>query len=414
MNTDAPERTRVLVVDDDDDNRHIVTRYLELSGHDVLAVSNGLDALAQLGQLRISLVVLDMHMPGMDGLEVCRRIRARAEWRKIPIIFLTAAPVDDALEQAALEAGGDEYLHRPVSRRTLTLRVRNLLRLADAERDRQILVQVAQSEKLAAIGQVAAGVAHEINNPLAFVLSNLGTLRDYVGSLTQALEAWQRSAEEGRAIERRLGIAEVLTDVQPIIDETLEGGERMRSIVRELKSFMRGQDDAPERVNLAEVARSTLVLTERDLSLRAELVRSLDDAWVEHAPRQRLHQVVLNLLINARQALETRQLAEGERHRIEVTTRNEGDCAVLSVSDSGGGISDEVRERLFEPFFTTKPVGVGVGLGLPLCAMVVDQVGGTIEVDSRVGEGARFTLRIPHELPIPSSKAVTENARGVG
>ncbi|MGV3624903.1 MAG: sensor histidine kinase [Archangium sp.] len=409
---------RVLVVDDTRDNRELMTRFLEHDGYEVLTAANGADALAILRETSISLVLLDVHMPGMDGLEVCGRIRRDPRCRKIPVVLITADDVNSGGELAGLEVGADEYLHRPISRQVLAARVRNLLRLADAEREEQMLAQVAQSEKLAGIGQVAAGVAHEINNPLAFVLSNLETLRGYFEDFGTVLAAWKRSPEEGAKAEAAVGFETVQSDLAPLLEETIEGGERMRSIVRELKTFMRGQDDEVESVDLSEVVRSTLVLTERDLSQKAVLVRDLGSAWIEGAPRQRLHQVVLNLIVNAKQAIESRPLAPGSQHCVEVTTRSENGMAILTVADSGAGIPEDIRQRIFEPFFTTKPVGVGVGLGLSLCAMVMEQLGGTVQVDSRVGEGTRFTLRIPMVRPVASSSssiisaAVTEALAG--
>ncbi|PZR04267.1 MAG: hypothetical protein DI536_34555 [Archangium gephyra] len=401
---------RVLVVDDTDDNRKLMARFLEHDGYEVLTASNGADALGILRETAISLVLLDVHMPDMDGIEVCRRIRRDPRCRKIPVVLITADSPNAGGELAGLEVGADEYLHRPVSRPVLAARVRNLLRLADAEREEQMLAQVAQSEKLAGIGQVAAGVAHEINNPLSFVLSNLETLRGYFEDMQTVLAAWKQSPEAGARAEQAVGFATVEKDLAPLLEETIGGGERMRSIVRELKSFMRGQGDECESLDLSEVVRSTLVLTERELMQKAVIDRDLAPAWVEGAPRQRLHQVVLNLIVNAKQAMEARPLEPGHQHRLEVTTRTEDGMAILSVADTGAGVPEDIRQRIFEPFFTTKPVGVGVGLGLSLCAMVMEQLGGTVQLDSRVGEGTRFTLRIPMVRPPVSSSSIISPA----
>jgi two-component system, NtrC family, sensor kinase len=279
-------------------------------------------------------------------------------------------------------------VHRPA----LVARVRNLLRLANAERDRQLMAQLAQAEKLAAIGQIAAGVAHEINNPLAFILSNLATLTTYVGDVTQVLDAYRSSKEKGLAVERELDFGQTLEDVGSLIRETSEGGQRVRAIVQGLKSFSRTDDGGAEPVDLSDVAASTLLLTEREICSRATLSKELSSAPVELAPRNKLEQVVLNLLVNALQALNGKDLRDC---RIRIATGQDETEAWLSVSDSGCGMAPAVLARVFEPFFTTKPVGEGTGMGLSFSDNVIRKLGGRIEVESEIGRGSTFTVRLP-------------------
>jgi signal transduction histidine kinase len=401
---DAPTRKKcVLVVDDDAMNLKVLKGFLTLDGYQVLLAESGEEGLQHLARAPVDLVVLDVRMPLMDGYEVCRRIRADPARSRMPVIFLTADQADEKRELLGLDAGGDEYLHKPISRRVLAARVKNLLRLADAEREQVLLQQMAHSEKLAAIGQVAAGVAHEVNNPLSFVLSNLDSLRAYFEDVKAVIRAWRESPEAGLAMEKRVGLQQVIDDITPLLDETMHGGRRVRAIVQELKSFSR-HDEAPmEPVDLAEVARSTLLLTEREVSGRARLEKALGPAAIARAPRQKLHQVALNLVVNAMQAVEARPLPPGERHCIALVTRTVGDWAVLEVSDTGVGIAEANLKRVFEPFFTTKPVGVGTGLGLSVCALVAERAGGTIEVTSSPGKGSTFTVRIPRAgVPEPA------------
>jgi two-component system NtrC family sensor kinase len=392
---DGGQKKCVLVVDDDPMNLKVMKGFLTLDGYDAVVAESGSEALERLTGGDVDLVVLDVRMPEMDGYEVCRRIRAKAAHARMPIIFLTADQADEKRELLGLDAGGDEYLHKPISRRVLNARVRNLLRLADAERERHLLQQIAHSEKLAAIGQVAAGVAHEVNNPLSFMLSNLESLRSYFADLRQVLDAWHESPEAGRALEAKLDVAGILADIAPLLDETAHGGRRVRAIVQELKSFSRQDEAALESVDLADVARSTLLLTEREVTARAQLVRQLEPALVALAPRQKLHQVALNLVVNAIQAVEARPLEPGQRHTITLATRTVGDEVLLEVSDTGCGIPENLRTRIFEPFFTTKPVGIGTGLGLSVCALVAERTGGTIDLRSTVGLGSTFTVRLP-------------------
>ncbi len=392
-----PSRHVVLAVDDDLNNLKLVSASLTLEGYEVVCASSGEEGLEVLEARQIDLLLLDVRMPGLDGIEVCQRIRAQPRFARMPVIFLTADHADAEHMMTGLDAGGDEYLHKPISRRMLSARVRNLLRLASADRERHLLLQIAQSEKLAAVGQIAAGVAHEVNNPLSFVLSNLESLRGYVGDLMQVVKAYRVSAERGGALDRALDVDAMMQDLQPLIDETVHGGSRVRAIVQELKTFSRQDGDTFEPVDLCEIARTTLVLTERELSLKAALEKDLKPARIAMAPRQRLHQVMPNLLVNALHAVEARQPVPGSRNLIKVSTRLEGPHAVLEVKDTGCGISESVRARIFEPFFTTKPIGVGTGLGLSVCAMVVERLGGTISVESQVGQGTTFTVRVPVE-----------------
>ncbi len=392
---ESTRRARILAVDDDPDNLKVLSTYLSLEGYEVATAGDGLVALARIEAGDIDLAILDVHMPGADGLEVCRRLRNQPRFERLPIIFLTADRADEMKETIGLEAGGDEYLHKPIARRVLALRVRNLLRLANADREQRLMAQVAHAEKLAGIGQVAAGVAHEINNPLSFILSNLSSLRHYFQDVSEVLAAWRRSPAEGLAKEAELKLESTLADVGPLIDETAQGGERVRRIVQELKTFSRTDDESLEYVDLADVVRSTLLLTERELSSRAKVVKALEPAPIHAAQRQKLHQVVLNLVVNAMQAVEARPLTGEARHSITLATRTEGPNAVLAISDTGAGIPEALQRQIFEPFFTTKPVGVGTGLGLAVCSMVAHRLGGSISVASAVGEGSTFTLSIP-------------------
>jgi signal transduction histidine kinase len=328
------------------------------------------------------------------AFEICREIRADSRHARLPIL-VAAADCSPALELEASQIGIDGRLALPLQPPELVARVRNLLRLADADRDERLFQQLSHNDRLVTLGQLAASVAHEINNPLAFILSNVNSLKSYWDDARRIFYAYHDSWEAGMAAERELKFAQSLIDAASLMQETAEGGRQVRELVQELKTLTGPDGGLLESVDLAEIAASTLVLTERELSCRARVVKALAPARIMRANRGKLHQVVLNLLVNAGQALDGN---EPEQNEIRVVTDIEGGDAVLSVTDTGCGIPLEHQERIFDLFYTTKPSGVGTGIGLSVCAMVVKRLGGKIVVRSAAGEGSTFTVRVPVEV----------------
>jgi two-component system, cell cycle sensor histidine kinase and response regulator CckA len=255
----------------------------------------------------------------------------------------------------------------------------------DISADLALQRQLARSERLASVGLLAAGIAHEINNPLAYVLANL----DFVLRHDHALEGESREA----------------------LKEAREGAERVRRIVHDLKTFARHDDERDAPVDVREVLASALGIAQNEIRHRAQL--TLDIHSVPHvvANEARLGQVLLNLLMNAAQAIDEGRAASNAVH-IEVRETDDGDGVLVSIRDSGVGIPEEDLARIFDPFYTTKPVGVGTGLGLSICHNLIVDMGGRIDVESRVGRGSTFTVVLPvSEEAAVGSKSGAESAR---
>lgn len=257
--------------------------------------------------------------------------------------------------------------------------------------------KIVQQEKMASIGQLAAGVAHEINNPMGFISSNLGTMRKYLGRLAEHVAYVSNAIDSLPDDEYRQGIREqrktlkidyLIEDGRELIDESLEGAERVRSIVQNLKSFSRVDESECKPVDINDCLESTIKIVWNEVKYKATLVRDLETLPLIRCYPQQLNQVFMNLLVNASQAIET----QGE---IRVRTWHEGDSVYASVSDTGCGIPEEVLNRIFEPFFTTKDVGKGTGLGLSITYDIIKKHKGDIFVESRPGEGTTFTIRLP-------------------
>lgn len=256
--------------------------------------------------------------------------------------------------------------------------------------------QLLQSEKLASIGQLAAGVAHEINNPVGFVNANLNTLQRYVGDLLKALSAYERREDELTSasqiaigeLKRGIDIDYLRDDIDALLTESVEGLQRVKRIVQGLRDFSHVEETEKQWASLESNLDTTISIVWNELKYKAELIREyagIPD--VECIPSQ-LNQVFVNLLINAAQAIE----AHG---RITVRTGRDKECVWVEVEDTGGGIRPEHRARIFDPFFTTKPVGMGTGLGLSISYGIVKKQGGRIDVSSEVGKGSTFRVVLP-------------------
>jgi signal transduction histidine kinase len=246
--------------------------------------------------------------------------------------------------------------------------------------------QLIHAGKLAAIGQLAGGVAHEINNPASYVGLSHAVLGKKLAQLGAAL------TRAGAGGAERPEIAETLAVMQSALRDASEGMDRIRAVVRDLRTFSRMDDEAMEAVALNDVVLAACNLARHEIRYRAELVTSLGEVPPVRGNRGRLGQVMMNLLVNAAQALP--ETSEGTQ-RIEIATRRDGERAVLTVEDSGTGVPEHLRQRIFEPFFTTKPPDLGTGLGLSLVLEIVRRHHGSIDVGEGREGGARFEVRLP-------------------
>lgn len=270
--------------------------------------------------------------------------------------------------------------------------------------------KLIQSEKLASIGQLVAGVAHEINNPIDFIFSNFGTLEQYLEDLFQMLDAYEQaeaSVSDGAALARirslkaDLDIDYLKEDIPNLMRESRDGIQRVRKIVQDLKDFSRVDARQEwESVDLHAGIDSTLNIVNNEIKYKADVVKHYGALPEVQCLPSELNQVFMNLLVNAAHAI------TAERGTITISTGVEGPNVWVEVADTGAGIAQENLKRIFDPFFTTKPVGKGTGLGLSLSYGIVQKHSGRMEVHSELGVGTRFRVT----LPIKHEEAATQPA----
>jgi two-component system NtrC family sensor kinase len=412
--TDESDR-RILIVDDEEAVRSVFASCLN-QRYVCVTADNAQEALVRLACQPYALVIADVKMPGLSGIELLRRITEH-----FPETAVIMASGVDRTQRVldAVRLGAFDYLIKPCDMDVLELSVeralerRSLLRAArhykqhleqqngELARRKAVLerlqAQIVHSEKMASLGQLAAGVAHELNNPAGFIYGNMEILRTCAAGLERLLKFYDEAqlpstlVEEVAVIKQEIDYQNSLLDLRSIIDDCHGGAERIRDIVQNLRLFSRLDEAELKKVNIHESLESTIRLLSQYYGAgRLTLERDYAELPPVDCYAGQLNQVWMNLLVNAAQAT-------GKEGKVRLATRLENQMVVVSISDHGSGIAPEHLKKIFDPFFTTKPVGDGTGLGLSITYGIVKRHGGSITVQSKPGFGAVFTVAIPIE-----------------
>ncbi|HUV12755.1 MAG TPA: ATP-binding protein, partial [Acidobacteriota bacterium] len=320
-------------------------------------------------------------------------VKGRDEIAELASTFNEMAHSLEDRSQALLEL--NRKLEKRVKERTRELEGANQ-EMAKAYKElKDTQFQLIQSEKMASLGQLVAGIAHEIKNPLNFIYGNTEFLRDYVHHLQSLVDLYERISkfddESRRAVDsfkEEINYDFMLEDLESLVRNFEEGANRIHSIVGDLRTFSRMESEDFREIDIHNQIDLALSLLQNEYRGRVEIVRDFGELPPVECHPGRLNQVIMNLLLNACQAI----TGEGE---VLIRTRSEGKTVSIEVEDGGEGIDPNHLARIFEPFFTTKPVGKGTGLGLSISYAIVQQHGGSIKVDSEEGRGTRFLVRLP-------------------
>ncbi len=401
--------SRILIVDDQAENLNVLTAVLNLQGYQqVRCVSDSRQAVAAVLEFQPDLILLDLHMPHLDGIGVMDRLpEVIAVDDYVPILVLTGDGSSAARERA-LSHGAHDFLSKPLNRTEVQLRVKNLLHtrllyrqrkaqnesLEQQVRERTLLAEelantnqrlrttqahLVQREKMASLGQLVAGIAHEINNPLAFVINNLFLVQ----------EGLDRFAASHQEIP-----AEVLARLEKLgtqVRNSQEGAKRVKDLVTKLRTFSRLDEGEFKTVNIHESIESALLFLRHRMEDRIEVERSYRAPDLLGCFSGEIKQVLMNVIANAIDSIEG-------TGKIMLSTIEQNEHFVIIVRDTGKGIPEEIRNNVFEPFFTTKQVGDGTGLGLAISYGIVKAHQGSIEFSSEAGKGTEFVLKIPTGL----------------
>ncbi|MDR3588873.1 MAG: response regulator [Negativicutes bacterium] len=425
---------KILVVDDEKFNlvmaRDIIEAGVENDG--VLLCSNPEEVMPLLARQDIGIVLLDIIMPKIDGIALLREIRKMEEYKDLQIIMFTGLTDKNSL-RICFDHGANDFITKPIdvteftARMKAAVKARNYVSLLKEMFDKSTeqynqLQEVTkklkdtqfyllQQEKLASLGELAAGIAHEINNPIGFIGSNLETLASYAGKLADTVLAWQKFAalatdgQSGPAVllrekqriqdkEQQQKMGFLLEDIGPLISESQDGVERVAKIVRSLLNFAKtGQEDEMAVNELNQIVEEALLICRNEVKYTANVDRRLGTVPQVFCDRRQIAQVLINIVLNASGAIKS-QGRDGMGN-ITIETYQEGRYVVCRISDDGPGISADHLGRIFDPFFTTKEVGSGTGLGLSIAYGIVQQHGGELSAESESGKGASFSVKLP-------------------
>ncbi|MBD0386706.1 MAG: hybrid sensor histidine kinase/response regulator [Nostoc sp. C3-bin3] len=415
-----PNNGFILIVDDNPTNLSVLCAALNSEGFRFRVAVDGESAIAQAERNQPELILLDVQMPGIDGFETCRRLKANPVTGNIPIIFTTAL-ADTESKTKGFSLGAVDYIPKPFAQEEVIARVRVHLQLKQLTESleqqvsdrtkalQQAQVQIVQQEKLSTLGELIAGIGHEINNPISFISSNIPPLEEYISGVTELLLLYEQeypnpTAKITTAI-KDLDLSFVLEDMAKILNSLELGSERIQNLSNSLRTFCRSDSDTKIFADLHQGIDSTLMILQHRLKAngdrpRIEVIKSYGVLPEVSCYIGQMNQVFMNILANAIDALDE-AITLGKMSnlipQIQIATEIDSEqLVVIRIADNGMGIPERLKKRLFEPLFTTKTVGKGTGLGLSIAyEIVVEKHKGLLDVNSQPGLGTEFIIKIP-------------------
>lgn len=428
----------VLVVDDSHFNLSVAKRYLEDIPDitEIYLCDDPRQVFTILEQHEVDILITDVMMPAITGFDLLEQLRANEKYDDMPIIMLTS--LDDVESyKKCFELGAFDYINKPINIIELNARLKVAIEAKNSSNHLRSLIDVTrkqneelkemnaklteakfslvQSEKMAAIGQLAAGIAHEINNPLGFVSSNMDVLHKYFSRIRSYLTFIQNRFEkpwpdnvpdltaylqEEKEKFESLKLDLLINDLDSIFSDTRTGIQRINDIVQSLRVFARSsKDDEKDTNTLIDLINQVILITKNEVKFVADITLDVPDDIVLYCNRIQIGQVFVNIILNAAQAIRSQN--RSTLGSIKITARRIDQDIIIKFIDDGPGIPPENLPKIFEPFFTTKEIGQGTGLGLSISFdIIVNKHHGMMDVQSEFGKGATFII----VLPIVTSK----------
>ncbi|MEH2066821.1 MAG: response regulator [Nostoc sp.] len=424
---------RILLVDDNPNNLKVLSEAIQRCGWKALMATDGESAIEQTEYAKPDIILLDVMMPGLDGFETCRRLKANGITQNIPVIFMTA--LSDATDKVkGLEIGAVDYITKPfqqeevIARLKLHLKISHLTRTLEQkvqertteltqslQQLQQTQLQLIQSEKMSTLGELVAGIGHEINNPIGFISGNCFYIEEYIKELFQIVNLQQQKLlHPDIEIEKLLAeidLEYLVEDLPKLIQSMRQGISRLKDISLSLRTFARFDISSKIEFQIHEGIDSTLMLLKHRLKDQGnrpqiEVIIQYGNLPPINCYPGQMNQVFMNIIANAIDAFDDlyqngseQEITAAFSNTITITTsvQHLQQTVTICIEDNALGMPPEVQARIFEPSFTTKPVGKGTGLGLAISyQIIVDKHNGQINCLSTSGKGTKFIITIPH------------------
>ncbi|OKH53551.1 hybrid sensor histidine kinase/response regulator [Calothrix sp. HK-06] len=429
-------KATILIVDDNQNNLKVLCEAIADSGWEILVANDGESAIEQAQYAHPDLILLDVMMPGIDGFDTCQHLKSNSLTREIPIIFMTA--LSDTIDKVkGLSIGGVDYVTKPfhtdevLARINVHLQLRSLNKQLEEQKldlEKRVAVrtnelsqalhelqqsqlQLVQSEKMSTLGQLVASVAHEINNPVGFITGNLSHLADYTYKIINHLQIYRRNYSEPVIEiiqdEKEICLDELIKEIPDVISSMEVGIDRISNISTSLRNFSRSDTSSKVEFDIHQGIESTLMILKPRLKSnkkhpQIEIIKQYGNLPLVNCYPGQLNQVFMNVVSNAIDALEesVEFLEKQEKNQailtINIITKQENEEYIsILIKDNGLGMNAETEARIFDQFFTTKSIGKGTGLGLSISRQIIEKHGGTISCTSNLGQGTKFTIKIP-------------------